>query len=67
MSEQRKPRCSACRKVIEVVLSDVGAANDYLCLECSGATLEDFMEEGMTEEDEIENRVHAMRTFHGED
>lgn len=38
----REPRCSVCGAVIVEVLSNVGPANDYLCLECSGATLEDF-------------------------
>lgn len=67
MSSEKVKRCSVCRKEIVAVLSDVGPANDYLCLECSGATLEDFMEEGMAEEDEIDNHVHMMRLFHGKD
>lgn len=52
----KEPKCEVCGAVIIAVLSDVGSANGYLCLDCSGTTLEDF--------DEFE-RVDEMRTFHG--
>lgn len=57
----REPRCKVCKAVIVEVLSDTGPANDFLCLGCSGATLEDFMDEG----EYSENRIDEMRTFHG--
>jgi len=63
--KRREPRCEGCGAVIIDALTDAPGAVGYLCLECSGAVLEDFLEEGMTEEDYAEDRVHHLRTFHG--
>lgn len=62
----RKRKCSECGAVIIAALSDVGSAND-ICLECSGATLADFLDDDMTEEDYRDNQVELLRTFHGKD
>jgi len=50
------PKCSVCGAEIVEPLSEVSGATDWVCLECSGATIEDFDES---------DRVHEMRTFHG--
>lgn len=63
----RQPRCRVCGVEIVFELSEVSPAADWICLECSGATLADFMEEGMTEEDYSDNQIETMRTFHGKD
>jgi tRNA(Ile2) C34 agmatinyltransferase TiaS len=41
---KREPKCESCGAAIVAVLSDAGSANGFLCLDCSGATLEDFNE-----------------------
>jgi len=61
----REPKCEGCGKRIIAPLSEVSNANGWLCLECSGAVLDDFLEEGVTEEDYGADHVHLMRTFHG--
>lgn len=64
MSRPRK--CSECGVEIVALLSDVGSTND-ICLKCSGATLEDFLDDDMTEEDYSDNQIEVMRSFHGKD
>jgi len=54
-----------CGKEITALLSQVAGASGTLCLECSGATIEDFMEEGIGEDDYLENEIETRRTFHG--
>lgn len=61
----RQLKCKMCGATIAVLLADMGNANNSLCLECSGATLEDFLEDGISDDDHIQDRVEAMRTFHG--
>lgn len=63
----RQVTCKMCGVIIIVLLTDMGNANDCLCLECSGATLEDFLEDGISKDDHIQDRVETMRTFHGKD
>ena len=42
----KQPRCSECKAEISIPLTDVIPGADWLCLECSGASLSDFdMEE----------------------
>lgn len=63
----REPKCKMCGTVIVEMLVEVSPAADTVCLECSGATIEDFMEAGLTDEDHLENEVEALRIFHGKD
>lgn len=64
---KREPKCDNCGVVITLLLSTTGNANGYLCLDCSGATLDDFLEEGVSDEDRMADRVEQMRAFHGRD
>lgn len=41
----RTPKCKVCGAEIISPLSEVMAGADWLCLECSGATLSDFFDE----------------------
>lgn len=63
----RQPKCKMCGAEIIETLVEASPANDWLCLQCSGATIEDFMEDGMTEEDYAEERAHILHQFHGKD
>lgn len=56
-----------CRSEIVEPLVETSPANDWLCLECSGVTLADLMEEGMTEDDYAQNETEMRRLFHGGD
>lgn len=61
----RQIKCEMCGAAIAALLTDMGNANGSLCLECSGATLEDFLEDGISEDEHVQDRVEAMRIFHG--
>jgi hypothetical protein len=41
----RAPKCKVCGAEILEALTEVSGAVEWLCLECSGATLADFMDE----------------------
>lgn len=58
---RRSPRCKICRAEIVEPLVEVSPASDWLCLECSGVTLGDLVDEDEYAENEIEMR----RLFHG--
>jgi len=61
----REPRCEGCGAEIIDALTDAPGAVGYLCLECSGAVLDDFLEDDRTEEDYVADRIQDLRTFHG--
>ncbi len=64
---KRRPRCKVCRAEILEPLIETSPANGWLCLECSGVTLADLMEEDMTEDDYAQNELEMRRLFHGGD
>lgn len=57
----RQPKCKMCGAEIVEPLSEAQGATDWLCLECSGATLADFVDE----DDYVEERVEMQRALHG--
>lgn len=42
MTTKRQPKCEICGARIEASLIEVEGATGWLCLECSGASLDDF-------------------------
>lgn len=62
-SVRKQPRCSMCGALITESLIVVSPANDWLCLDCSGATIGDLVDE----DEYAEDRVETLRAFHGID
>lgn len=48
MSREENPECNECGAEIVAALSVVGGFAPWLCLECSGATLADFVDPDAT-------------------